>query len=123
VVIVREDLLGHHATDTPFMLNWELQAKSPGTYFNTPATYPIYVTGLNVAFMVKNGGLNHYIELADKRAKMLYDFIDNSNGFYSNSVDKRYRSKINVPIRIRADKGEKAAFSRLELQFLKETTQ
>lgn len=53
VVIVREDLLGKHASDTPFVFDWQLYDKSPDGFFNTPATYPIYITGLNVAHMLK----------------------------------------------------------------------
>mmetsp|Transcript_13075 Transcript_13075/g.20307 ORF Transcript_13075/g.20307 Transcript_13075/m.20307 type:complete len:279 (+) Transcript_13075:23-859(+) len=60
VVIVREDLIGNQAKDTPFLLDWDLFNKSPDSYFNTPATYPIYVTGLNLDFMLRNGGLEHY---------------------------------------------------------------
>jgi phosphoserine aminotransferase len=121
VVIIREDLIGHQAKDTPFLLNWELFDKSPNGYFNTPATYSIYVTGLNVAHMLRNGGLNHYVELADRRSKILYDFIDNSGGFYSNPVDKKFRSKINVPVRIRPDHHEKThTYTRLEEKFIKE---
>ena len=55
---------------------------------------------------------------------MVYNFIDNSNGFYINKVDKKYRSKINAPLRIKADKGEDdKTYTRLELQFLKEAAQ
>ena len=51
----------------------------------------------------------------------MYDFIDTSNGFYSNPVDIHYRSKINVPIRIRPDAGESTdTYTRLELKFIKE---
>jgi len=121
---VREDLLGKQAKDTPFLLDWNLQATSPGTYFNTPATYPVYVTGLNVAYMLKNGGLAYYTELADRRAKLLYGFIDSSMGFYTNKVSKQFRSKINVPMRIMPDNQheEKVSFRRLELKFLDEAT-
>ena len=52
VVIIREDLIGNQASDTPYVLDWNLFDKSPNSYFNTPATYPIYVTGLNLEFMV-----------------------------------------------------------------------
>lgn len=74
--------------------------------------------------MIKNGGLAHYIDLADKRAKLIYNYIDSSMGFYSNKVDKRYRSKINVPLRIQAVDQEdaKAAFRKLELKFLNLST-
>jgi phosphoserine aminotransferase len=121
LVVVREDLIGHQAKDTPYMLDYSLFDRSPNSYFNTPSTYSIYITGLNVAHMLKQGGLDHYIGLANKRSKMLYDCIDNSDGFYINSIDRRYRSKINVPFRIRPDDGEDTkTFTRLENQFIKE---
>lgn len=60
VVIVREDLVGHHKKDTPMMMDWQLFDKFPNGHFNTPATYPIYVLGLNVRHMMKNGGIPHY---------------------------------------------------------------
>ena len=95
-----------------------------GGFWNTPATYPVYITGLNVAYMIKQGGLNHYIKLADQRGAMLYNYIDSSNGFYINKVDKRFRSKINVPLRIRADKGENdKTYTQLELKFIKEAAE
>lgn len=48
IVIVKEDLIGNQAADTPFMLDWNLFNNSPCGFFNTPATYPLYVTGLNI---------------------------------------------------------------------------
>lgn len=121
LVVVREDLIGKQAKDTPFMMDYSLFDRSPDTYFNTPSTYSIYITGLNVAHMLKQGGLDHYIRLAEKRSKMMYDCVDNSDGFYINSTDKRFRSRTNVPFRIRADKGESTkTYTRLENQFIKE---
>jgi len=121
VVIVREDLLGKQAPDTPFLLDWDLYNKSQGCNFNTPATYPIYITALNVAHMIKSGGLNHYIDLAQKRSKMIYGFIDNSGGFYSNPVDPKFRSDINALVRIKPDKGESdKTYTRLEEKFISE---
>lgn len=91
-MIVREDLIGNQAADTPMLLDWSLFNKSPNSYFNTPACYPIYVTGLNLAHMIDNGGLPHYEKLAEARSTLLYDMIDSSNGFYQNNVDMRFRS-------------------------------
>lgn len=51
VVIVREDLMGHKQKDTPILCDWELFENSPDTYYNTPAVFPMYVTGLNVSYM------------------------------------------------------------------------
>lgn len=79
-------MIGKQAKDTPFLLDWELFSKSPGQTFNTPATYSIYITGLNIAHMLKQGGLNHYIDLAEQRSKLLYECIDNSDGFYINDT-------------------------------------
>lgn len=81
-------------------MDWDLFKNSPDGFFNTPSVYSIYVTGLNVRHMIKQGGLNHYIDLANKRSKMLYDFIDASNGFYVCRVQPEYRSKINACFRI-----------------------
>ena len=82
ITVVREDLLGSPDADTPFVLDWTLNDKNVQGYFNTPACHAIYITGLNVAHMVKQGGLVYYADLANRRASLLYNFIDNSNGFY-----------------------------------------
>ena len=120
-MIVREDLIGKEMKDTPFIMDWALFDRSPNGHFNTPATYPIYVTGLNVAHMLKNGGLAFYTDLAKKRSVLLYGCIDNSDGFYANRINKKYRSEINVPLRIRPDPGESTeTYTRLELLFIKQ---
>jgi len=119
VVIVREDLIGKHHADTPYLLDWELHTKSPDQFFNTPATYPIYVTGLNLEHMIKQGGVPYYQALAEQRSSLLYDFIDKGNGFYTCPVQRKNRSKINVVVRIKADPEENQRdFRRLELLFI-----
>lgn len=57
IVIVRDDLIGRQRKDTPNMLDWELFAKSPVHFYNTPSGWPIYVAGLNFKYMLKEGGL------------------------------------------------------------------
>lgn len=118
VVIIREDLIGNQAKDTPFLLDWNLFDKSPNGYFNTPACYPIYVTGLNIAHMIENGGLGTYEKLAEDRSQMLYDMIDGSNGFYTNPIDRKFRSAINVPFRINPNGEDATTYTSLELKFL-----
>lgn len=120
VVIIREDLIGNQAKDTPYLLDWSLFDRSPDGYFNTPACYPIYVTGLNIAHMLAKGGLDHYEKLANLRSSMLYEMIDGSDGFYSNRVDVRFRSKINVPFRINPNGEDESTYTSLELKFLAE---
>lgn len=80
--------------------------------YNTPAAFPIYVTGLNVSYMNQMGGLEYYIMAANQRAEMLWNIIDNSSGYYkSNLTDKAYRSRTNVIFRIcEGDKDREAKF-------------
>lgn len=64
VVVVREDLLGSADQDTPALCDWKLFEDSPDSYYNTPGVFSIYVTGLNVAFMNEQGGLEFYEHMA-----------------------------------------------------------
>jgi phosphoserine aminotransferase len=65
VLIIRDDLFGHAEPDIPILCDWTLHENSPDTYYNTPAIMPMYITGLNCSYMNKNGGLSHYIDLAN----------------------------------------------------------
>lgn len=101
VMIIREDLFGHAEKDCPILCDWTLHELSPDTYYNTPAIFPMYITGLNVSYMNQMGGLQHYERLAQERSKLLYQAIDSSNGYYwSKITDKAYRSRMNVIFRI-----------------------
>jgi phosphoserine aminotransferase len=101
VMIIREDLFGHAEPDCPILCDWDLHEKSPDTYYNTPAIMPMYITGLNCAYMNQNGGLDKYIDLANQRGTMLWNFIDGSNGYYKTKLtEKIWRSRINVIFRI-----------------------
>jgi len=63
-MVIREDLSGDADKDCPILCDWTLHEKSPDTYYNTPAIYPMYVTGMNVSYMNEMGGLTHYENLA-----------------------------------------------------------
>jgi phosphoserine aminotransferase len=75
--------------------------------------------GLNLAHMLAEGGLAHYVNLAEIRSNLIYSAIDNSGGFYLNTTDKKYRSKMNVPFRIKPASHESSkTYFRLEEKFL-----
>ena len=112
VTVIRDDLIGKHRADTPIMCDWSTFNKAPNTYYNTPVCYSIYVAGLNIAHMKKNG-LKYYEDEAQRKSKLLYDFIDGSNDYYSNPIDKKYRSRLNIPFRVKKDEA-------LETKFLAE---
>ena len=96
VVIIREDLIGKAMDITPTMFNYQTHADN-GSMFNTPPCYTIYVMKL-VLEWIKNevGGLEKMWEINEKKAKMLYDFLDGS-ALFRGTVVPEDRSLMNVP--------------------------
>ena len=95
IALVREDLLERARPDVPFLYHFKLLAEHD-SMFNTPPVLNWYMAGLTFAWIREQGGVAQMHENARLRAGKLYDFID-ANDFYSNPVDKRYRSRMNVP--------------------------
>ncbi len=94
VVIIREDLMGNAREDIPTMLDYKTMADNDSMY-NTPPCYAIYMAGLVYKWALKNGGLDAMKERNEKKANMLYDFLDNSKLFKA-TAEKKYRSLMNV---------------------------
>ena len=96
VVIIREDLIGHAMDITPTMFNYQTHADN-GSMFNTPPCYTIYIAKL-VLEWIKNemGGLENMKEYNEKKAKILYDFLDSSK-LFKGTVVPEDRSLMNVP--------------------------
>ncbi len=95
IIIVREDLIGNAMEITPTMFNLETHAKNDSLY-NTPPCYSIYVCGLVFKYLKSIGGIEKMYELNQKKAKILYDFLDSSEMFRG-TVVKQDRSLMNVP--------------------------
>ncbi len=94
VVIIREDLLGNAREDIPTMLDYKTMADNDSMY-NTPPCYAIYIAGLVYKWALKNGGLTAMKERNEKKAALLYDFLDQSKLFRA-TADKKCRSLMNV---------------------------
>lgn len=96
VVIIREDLIGNAQEITPTMFNYQTHADN-GSMFNTPPCYTIYIAKL-VLEWIKNeiGGLEKMKELNEKKAKLLYDYLDSSK-LFKGTVVPEDRSLMNVP--------------------------
>lgn len=62
-------------------MDWNKHAQVSDFFVNTPANMAIYVTQLMCAHMLKQGGVDYYEELADKKSSFLYDFIDSSRDY------------------------------------------
>ena len=99
IVIVREDLLGKARPITPTMLDYQTQAENDSMY-NTPPCYTMYICGLVFAKMLADGGLEAIQKNNEAKAKILYDTIASSSGFYNSPVDPAVRSLMNVPFTI-----------------------
>lgn len=96
IVIIREDLLRDDLpTWCPTMMSYKTHADKESLY-NTPPAYGIYICGLVFKWLKKLGGLEKMKEINEKKAAILYDFLDNSKMFRS-TVEKDSRSLMNVP--------------------------
>ncbi|MBI4936715.1 MAG: 3-phosphoserine/phosphohydroxythreonine transaminase [Nitrosomonadales bacterium] len=100
VIIVREDLLGQAAPNTPTMLDYKVHADADSMY-NTPPTYGIYMAGLVFQWLKKQGGVAEMERANIAKARLLYGAIDASNGFYNCPVNQADRSRMNVPFTLK----------------------
>jgi phosphoserine aminotransferase len=95
VVIVRDDLVGNANKKMPKLFDYQTYADND-SMFNTPNTFAWYSGYKVFQWLKKNGGVSAIENINKQKAEVLYNAIDNSS-FYSNPVEKRYRSKMNVP--------------------------
>ncbi|HUW97299.1 MAG TPA: 3-phosphoserine/phosphohydroxythreonine transaminase [Acidiferrobacter sp.] len=100
VVIVREDLVGQALPGMPTMLDYQIHVKNDSMY-NTPPTFPIYMAGLVFDWLNDQGGLSGMAVVNERKARLLYDCIEQSSGFYSCPVALTCRSWMNVPFTLK----------------------
>ena len=112
IVIAKRDLIQNPLPACPTMLKWKVQDENKSLY-NTPPCFSIYMATLVLRWLKKLGGVKEMNKINVYKAELLYDFIDNSP-FYTNKVEKEYRSIMNVPfVTPNAD---------LDAKFVKEAT-
>lgn len=108
IAIIREDLITDDVLEgTPTMLKYKTHADA-GSLYNTPPAYGIYICGKVFKWLLKNGGLEHMKEVNEKKAKILYDYLDESK-LFKGTVVKKDRSLMNVPF-VTGDKDLDAKF-------------
>ena len=111
IVIIREDLITEDVLPfTPTMLTYKIHADAESLY-NTPPAYGIYICGKVFKWLKKNGGLQAMKVTNEKKAKILYDFLDQSE-LFRGTVVKEDRSLMNVPFVTGSDE--------LDAKFVKE---
>ena len=112
LVIVREDLLGECMDITPTMFNYNIHVEN-GSMYNTPPTYGIYIMKLVLEWIKEQGGVKAIQKINEKKAKILYDFLDSSKMFRG-TVVKEDRSLMNIPFVTDSEE--------LNAKFIKEAT-
>ena len=96
IIIIREDLITDECLPgTPTMMKYKIHADNESLY-NTPPTYGIYICGKVFKWLKKMGGLQAMKEYNEKKARVLYDFLDESK-LFKGTVRKEDRSLMNVP--------------------------
>jgi phosphoserine aminotransferase len=106
-VILRDDLLARSSDKLPTMLNYKAYAKEK-SLLNTPPVFAIYIQLLVTRWLLKDiGGLDKMFEHNKKKAKLLYDVIDASGGFYKGHAQTNCRSLMNVTFKLSDDDTQK----------------
>ncbi len=113
IVIIRDDMLQRTPAGLPLMLDYKLMAENKSLY-NTPPVFGIYMIGLVCKWLLSLGGLEEMQRINERKARLLYDAIDGSGGFYRGHARPGSRSHMNVTFRLSSPE--------LEEKFAKEAT-
>jgi phosphoserine aminotransferase len=106
-VIIREDLLARSTEKLPTMMNYGAYAKEK-SLVNTPPVFSIYVMMLVTRWLLNDvGGLDKMYERNKRKAKLLYDVIDGSGGFYQGHAQPANRSLMNVTFKLKDEETQK----------------
>ncbi|GIV11574.1 MAG: phosphoserine aminotransferase [Fimbriimonadales bacterium] len=112
ILIIRDDLVSRAPENLPAMLSYRVQAENQSLY-NTPPVFSIYIVMLVTRWLLHTiGGLERMAQINREKARLLYEVIDQSNGFYRGHAHPEHRSLMNVTWRLPTEE--------LEKQFLQE---
>lgn len=106
IVVARKAMLENSPAELPTMLRYDTFAQNNSLY-NTPPSFGIYIVGKVVNWIKANGGLEGMAKHNAKKAAIVYDAIDNSNGFYRGHAEKDSRSFMNATFRLPTEDLEK----------------
>ncbi len=106
LVIIRKDFMAKGAVSLPDMLDYRKHAEN-GSRYNTPPVFGIYVMGQVFKWILKQGGLATLAKRNEEKAKVIYDAIDSSGGFYRGVSQPKSRSMMNITFRLPSEALEK----------------
>ena len=99
VVIIRKDMLERSQDSLHTYMNYKVHAENE-TMYNTPTTFGIYISGLVFKWLLDMGGLDEMYKRNKEKAKILYDAIYNSDGYYKGTTVPEDGSLMNVTYRL-----------------------
>lgn len=102
LVIIHKEFLAKAKSDLPLLLNYQKLAEKDSR-LNTPPVFGVYVMGQVFKWLLKQGGLDGMEKRNNEKAKLIYDAVDNSGGFYRNVARPDCRSVMNVTFRTPSD--------------------
>ncbi|MCX7725293.1 MAG: 3-phosphoserine/phosphohydroxythreonine transaminase [Chitinispirillaceae bacterium] len=112
VVIIRKDLVKDPIDITPTMFQYKIHAENKSLY-NTPPCYCIYIAKLVFEWLLELGGVPEIQKINEMKAKMVYDFLDESK-LFKGTAEKEYRSLMNIPFTLPSEE--------LDAEFLKKAS-
>jgi phosphoserine aminotransferase len=118
MVIVRRDVVGKAPPNTATMLNYATHMEHTSLY-NTPPVFGIYIMNLVLQWTMEQGGVEAVARRNQEKAQLLYDAIDESEGFYRGTAKRESRSLMNVTFRLRTEELEKALLGEADKEGLK----
>ncbi|HET8924565.1 MAG TPA: 3-phosphoserine/phosphohydroxythreonine transaminase [Candidatus Acidoferrum sp.] len=111
VVIIRRDLAERADKNLPAILQYRTHIKERSLY-HTPPTFAVYIVGLVLEWIESEGGVAGMERRNEAKAKLLYDTIESSGGFYRCPVEKGSRSRMNVVFRVGGDESIEKQFGK-----------
>jgi phosphoserine aminotransferase len=118
LVVVRRDLVGNAPAQCPTMLDYATHV-AKGSLYNTPPCVAIYVVNLVAEWVGDQGGLEAMARKNQEKAQLLYDAIDESEGFYRGTAKRESRSLMNVTFRLASEELEQSLIAEAAEQGLK----
>lgn len=106
LAIVKDDFLKTARTDLPTMLKYQTFVDKDSTY-NTPPVFAIYMVNKTLHWIKEQGGVDVIAARNAEKAKLIYDVIDQSEGFYIGHAEPAYRSNMNITFNLQTPEMEK----------------
>jgi phosphoserine aminotransferase len=96
LVVIRKDFMSTARTEMPAMFRYGIHADK-GSRYNTPPVFAVYCAGLVFKWIQSLGGLDKVAEMNARKAAIIYEAIDGSDGFYTGHAKIGCRSLMNIP--------------------------